>query len=146
MTQTDKGHYAAKHRDAKVDEGLAAAVQAKSVGGKLSCPAAEALAAELAVTMAEIGKTADLLEVRINGCQLGLFGHSPAEKGVKPAEEVSHVFETLIRSRLVGGPAGPMPCAAAWEIAKLRKMPRLEVSSACEKLGIKIKPCQLGAF
>jgi hypothetical protein len=39
-----------------------------------------------------------------------------------------------------------MPCAAAWDIAALREIPRLEVSSACEKLGIKIKPCQLDAF
>jgi hypothetical protein len=146
MTQEDKGHYAAKHQNAKLDERLAAAVRLKTIEGKLNCSAAERLAAELEVPMAEIGLTADLLEINIIGCQLGLFGHTLEEKCVKPAEEVSPMLETVIRSRLAGGPEGPMPCAAAWDIAALRGMPRLEVSSACEKLGIKIKPCQLGAF
>ena len=146
MAQEDKGHYAAKHGGASPNEWIAAAVQATAVGGKLSCPAAERLAAELSVPMAEIGRTADLLEIRIGGCQLGLFGHTPEQKGVKPAKEVSQKFEMVIRSRLVGGPAGPMPCAAAWDIAASSEISRQDVSSACEALGIKIKPCQLGAF
>jgi hypothetical protein len=146
MTEADKGHYAAKHRNATLDERIAAALQAKVGGGPLSCAVGEGLAAELGVSMAEIGRNADLLEIRIGGCQLGLFSRAPETKAVRPAAEVSPILETAIRSRLVGGPHGDLPCAAAWDIAALRQMPRLEVSSACEKLGIKIKPCQLGAF
>ncbi len=52
-------------------------------------------------------------------------------------------LEKEIRSRLSNG---RLPCAAAWEIAAERKIPRMKVSSACEALKIKIKPCQLGAF
>jgi hypothetical protein len=146
MAQEDKGHYAAKHKNTTLDERIAVAVKSKADGGKLACPVAEQLAAELGVPMVEIGRTADLLEIRIGGCQLGLFGHTREEKGVKPAEEVSERLEIILRSRLTGGPAGPMPCEAAWDIAALQEMPRLKVSCACEKLGIKIKPCQLGAF
>lgn len=143
MAHEDKGHYAAKHGGASPDERIAAAVRQKAVGGKLSCAAAERLADELAVPMAEIGRTADLLEIRISGCQLGLFKQDPEEKHVRPASAVPTEFETVVRSRLADG---RLPCAAAWEIAALRNIPRQEVSSACEKLGIKIKPCQLGAF
>ena len=146
MAQEDKGHYAAKHKNTTLDERIATAVKSKADGGQLACRVAEQLAAELGVPMAEIGRTADLLEIRIGGCQLGLFGHTPEEKGVKPADEVSHSLEIIIRSRLVGGPKGPIPCAAAWDIAALQGISRLKVSAACEKLGIKIKPCQLGAF
>ena len=34
----------------------------------------------------------------------------------------------------------------AWEIAKRFEISKMKVSSVCEQLKIKIKPCQLGAF
>lgn len=141
--EADKGHYAAKHKDTSLDERIAAAVKGAAGEGKIACPSAEKLAAELAVSPAEIGRHADLLELRISGCQLGLFGHTSEEKAVRPAEEVSPDLETDIRGRLSGG---KLPCAAAWEIAAKRGMRRIEVAAACEKLRIKVKPCQLGAF
>ena len=143
MTNESLGHYAAKHGDAKPDERIGTALKARAEGGSLACPAAEKLAAEQGVAMADIGRNADLLEIRINRCQLGLFGHSKEEKAVKPAREVICSLETEIRRRL---DEGRLPCAVAWEIAGLREMPRIDVAAACEKLGIKIKPCQLGAF
>jgi len=39
-----------------------------------------------------------------------------------------------------------LSCAAAWEIAGSLNISRTKVASACEAMGIKIKPCQLGAF
>ena len=146
MAHQDKGHYSAKHKNTTRDERIAAAIQSRAGAGQLPCRVAEKLAAGLGVLMAEIGRNADLLEIRIGGCQLGLFGHTRAEKRVKPAQEVSPELESVIRSRLTGSPEGPISCAAVWDIALLREMPRAEVSAACEKLGIKIKPCQLGAF
>ncbi|MCL2669618.1 MAG: hypothetical protein FWE89_02935, partial [Syntrophaceae bacterium] len=134
---------AAKHRGAKPDKRLGVVLKARAEGGSLGCPAAEKLTAELGVAMAAVGRNADLLEIRINCCQLGLFGHSKEEKVVRPAPEVPCFLETEIRRCLEGG---RLPCAAVWEIADLREMPRIEVAAACEKLGIKIKPCQLGAF
>ncbi|MBE0556860.1 MAG: hypothetical protein IH628_06470, partial [Proteobacteria bacterium] len=81
----------------------------------------------------------------IGRCQLGLFGYDAAPRGrrVQPAEAVEPGLENEIRGRLSGG---RLPCSAAWEIAADRKIPRLSVSSACETLKIKVKPCQLGAF
>jgi hypothetical protein len=146
MTHSDAGRYAAKHGKAgSPDEKIAAAVRATIAGGELACAAAERISGELGVTMAEVGRTADLLEIRIGRCQLGLFGYdAPGGRIVQPAEGgVEPGLEAAIRGRLANG---RLPCEAAWKIAADRKIPRLDVSSASETLKIKVKPCQLGAF
>jgi hypothetical protein len=145
MTHSDAGRYAAKHATGgSPDEKIAAAVRAKIEAGELACAAAERISAELGVMMAEVGRTVDLLEIRIGRCQLGLFGYdAPGGRIVRPAEGVEPGLEAAIRGRLS---EGKLPCIAAWEIAAGRKIPRLNVCSACETLKIKLKPCQLGAF
>ena len=145
MTHSDAGRYAAKHgKGGSPDENVAAACRAKVTAGELACADAEQISGELGVTMAEVGRTADLLEIRIGRCQLGLFGYdAPGGRIVRPAEGVEPALEAAIRGRLSNG---RLPCSAAWEIATDRKVPRLNVSSACEVLKIKVKPCQLGAF
>jgi hypothetical protein len=37
-------------------------------------------------------------------------------------------------------------CAAAWNVADRLGLAKIDVSNACEALGIKICNCQLGAF
>ena len=145
MTHADKGRYAAKHAPGMVpEEKIAAAVKTSVKEGKLACADAERISAELGTTMADVGRTVDLLEIRINRCQLGLFGYDgPGGRIVQRDDSVPPEIEKAIRSRLAGG---RLPCAAAWTIAAEGKIPRMKVSSACEFLKIKIKPCQLGAF
>jgi len=145
MTHSDAGRYSAKHgKGGSPDERIAGAVRTKLTAGELACADAERISGELGVTMAEVGRTADLLEMRIGRCQLGLFGYdAPGGRIVRPAEGVEPALEAAIRGRLSNG---RLPCSAAWEIATDRKVPRLNVSSACEVLKIKVKPCQLGAF
>ena len=58
-------------------------------------------------------------------------------------ENVPDDLEDAIREKLING---KLNCASAWEVAKKLNIPKMHVSSACEKLGIKIKSCQLGAF
>ena len=116
----------------------------KLTSGELACADAERISGDLGVTMAEVGRTADLMEIRIGRCQLGLFGYdAPGGRIVRPADGVEPALDAAIRGRLSNG---RLPCSAAWEIAADRKIPRLNVSSACETLKIKVKPCQLGAF
>jgi hypothetical protein len=144
MTHADKGRYSAKHAPGgKPDEKIAAAVHEKAASGKLACEDAERIGARLGAALADVGRTIDLIEIRISRCQLGLFGYDAEGKSVRPAEQVAPELESAVRSRLAGG---RLPCAAAWEVAAVMKIPRMKVSSACEKLKIKIKPCQLGAF
>jgi hypothetical protein len=143
MTHSDAGRYAAKHDPGvRPDEGIAGAVREKAAAGELACAEAERIGATLGVSLAEIGRTLDLLELRICRCQLGLFGY-PEGKAVRPAAAVATDFEAVIRGSLAGG---RLPCKSAWEIAAKREIPRMEVSAACEALKIRIKPCQLGAF
>lgn len=149
MTHSDRGNYAAKHgQDGRPDGRISAALAAEKAAGACDCARAERVAAELAVTMGEVGRTLDLMETRIGRCQLGLFGHPEGEKPngkvVRPAAEaVDGVLEGAIRAGLVGG---KLPCRAAWEIAAALSLPRMAVAAACERLRLRVKPCQLGAF
>ncbi len=144
MTHGDRGNYKAKHSSgSKLDQKIARALEKKTADGKITCADASDIAEELGATMKEVGLAIDLMEIEINKCQLGLFGYSPQKMVVKPAEAVQAGLEKAIRSALVND---RLPCAAAWSIAKTFGIPKMAVSSACEALKIKVKPCQLGAF
>ena len=143
MTHSDAGRYSAKHAPGgKPDERIAGAVREKAAAGEVACADAERIGAALNVPLAEIGRTLDLLELRICRCQLGLFGY-PEGKTVRPAAAVAPDLDEDICGRLADG---RLSCKAAWEIAAEIKIARMEISSACEMLKIRIKPCQLGAF
>lgn len=144
MTRKDAGSFAAKRAGGeKADPRIAEAVKAKTVDNEFSCRDAEKLAADLHVTMGQVGNTLDLQEIRISQCQLGLFGYAPESRIVKAAASVSEDMEQSIRDALANG---RLPCLAAWTIAERFGLPRMKVAEACEALKIKIKPCQLGAF
>ena len=144
MTNEDKGHYAKKHpADSKVKQGIAQAVKQRASGREISCVAAHKIAADLGVQPDEVGLGIDLLEIRIVKCQLGLYGFRPEKRVVKPAEAVSVTLEETITRSLI---EGRLSCTAAWDIAERLGMARMNVSSACEALEIKISSCQLGAF
>lgn len=144
MTHSDAGRYSAKHAPGtSPDERIAAAIREKSAKGTLACAEAERIGAALEVKLEEVGRTLDLLELRIGGCQLGLFGYGPGGKAVRPAAAVAPDLAAAIRGRLDGG---KLPCRAAWQIAEEFKITRMEVSAACETGQVRIKPCQLGAF
>jgi hypothetical protein len=93
--------------------------------------------------MGEVGVAIDLMDIQLERCQLGLFGYGEKKLIVKPAENVPSDLEKAIRDALAGG---RLPCAAAWRIAEAFGIAKTDVSSACEALKIKVKPCQLGAF
>lgn len=118
-------------------------VQSRAKDQELPCAVAFDIAAKLGVPPEEVGFTTDRLEFHITKCQLGLYGYGPEKKHLTPPQSVAGDLEADIRSRLVNG---RLPCLEAWRIADERSMGKMEVSSACETLGIKICNCQLGAF
>ena len=122
---------------------LLAALKAGSEDLQIACAETERIARNLGTAMIDIGRALDLMGIAITRCQLGLFGYSPKKKSVKPAEAVAPKLANAIAEALS---EGCLPCASAWEIAVNQGISRMEVSSACEAHGIKIKPCQLGAF
>ncbi len=139
-----KGRYKEKHPTAlPADPEIARAAQERIVDGMITCADAATIASDLQNSMQEIGVVLDILEVSLAKCQLGLFGYHPVKKIVSPVISVTQEMETAIRSGLSNG---SLSCAAAWKIAEMLSLPKMNVSSACETMSIKIKPCQLGAF
>ncbi len=143
MAHEDKGHYADKHPDHKTDPVIAAKLQEITKENQLNCAAAHKAAAELGVVPKEIGIQADLMELRIVKCQLGLFGYEPEQKRIDPGIDVSEDLWAKIENQSIDG---RISCRESWNIAKEFKISRLDMGSACEKIGIRVKPCQLGAF
>ena len=144
MTKEDKGHFSEKHDEsANIDPAVEAALKKAAEDEQIPCAVAFKIASETGRNASEIGVAADLLELRLSKCQLGLFGYSPRKRIVKAAEEIPEDLRQKIQGSLSGN---RLPCAVAWDIAKTFGLRKMEVSSACEKLGIKISHCQLGAF
>ncbi|MEN6623389.1 MAG: hypothetical protein ABFD50_17815 [Smithella sp.] len=137
--------FASKHagKGVNVDEKISAAIRGKAVNGEISCRNAIEIARVLNTGTDVVGINIDLAELHINRCQLGIFGYKPEKRILKAADTVTPELEEAIRKNLVNN---RLSCIAAWGIAENLQIPKMDVASACEKLGIKIKPCQLGAF
>jgi hypothetical protein len=118
-------------------------IKTQAEGGELGCAEAMKIAAQFGEATQDLGQRLDEMKISIVKCQLGLFGYKPEKIIVQPAAEVSAELEEDIRQALEGK---YLPCMTAWTIAEKRRIPKMAVSSACEALKIKIKPCQLGAF
>ncbi len=144
MTKEDAGHYAKKHlHDSEVRPEIEGALKQLAPNGEVPCAIAFKIAADLNIEPGDVGVTADLLEMRLIKCQLGLFGYQPVKRIVEPAQNISKDLEDGIRGRLEDG---KLSCVTAWRIAKDLGIRKMEVSSACEALEIRLCSCQIGAF
>lgn len=138
------GKYRQKHPpEARPDPALVEAIQEVEDEGCLSCAVAHDLAEELGVTPAVIGRTLDLMEYRIVKCQMGIFGYPTEKKILRPA---TNVDDRLRESLETATHDGRVSCAVCWKTAESLGQQKIAVAAACETLGLKIKPCQLGAF
>lgn len=151
MTTDDSSHkpdakFAVKHAPgAQPNNDLEQILYAKGAAGRreVSCALALQLAQTVGLSPAETGRSLDILEYRINLCQIGLFGHKPVSKimsPVKPAPEVAAAIKNMLTDD------GALSCAQIWDLAKTFKLPKITAAAYCAYLNVKIKPCQLGAF
>jgi hypothetical protein len=129
--------------DNQPDPAITQEIQVRLRKDALACAVAFDIAGKLGCTPAEVGRTADLLHISLVKCQLGLFGYKPQKKIVDSRMPKEPALGDALRDGLVDD---RLPCKTAWRIAAQFGVPKMTVSSACEALGIKIKPCQLGAF
>ncbi len=144
MTHSDKGHYANKHQGQKIDEKITSFIKSKAKNNEITCAAAHKAAEKLGgVSPGEIGIQIDLIEFRITMCQLGLFGYDGETKKIDPDFNLPSDMEEQIDAI---SKDGRISCLESWNIADSLKTKRIDVASGCEKKGLKIKPCQLGAF
>lgn len=144
MVHEDAGHYGAKHPNGKIDDAIADKIRSKDNQGRITCAAAHEIARQYGCSPIQVGKNIDLLEKRINKCQLGLFGYGTQQgKAVEASATVPQDLETAIRHAVDGD---RISCKAAWDVAIQSDVTRMDVACACEALGIKVSSCQLGAF
>ncbi len=139
MTLTDKQ----ENDNGTMDPGIRDFLRKRCRTGELSCAEAFHFADQLGISPGVVGSYADQLKIRLTKCQLGLFGYAPEKKIVKPAAEVDDTLKAAIGGAMLDD---RLPCAAALDIAAQAGVSKMAVSAVCETLGIKVKPCQLGAF
>lgn len=143
MTHEDRGHYARKHAGQDKDADICARITHFSDHGGIPCALAHRVARDSGISPGQAGVQIDLLELRITACQMGLFGYGP---GVKKFDPDFVVPPNLAAALENAADDGRISCSRCWQIARKLKFKKLAIGSACEKLGLRIKPCQLGAF
>ncbi len=144
MTHEDAGHYARKHGPrAVVNTAIRDMLSMRAREGKLPCAVAFKVARDLGRSPKDVGRTADLMELRLVKCQLGLFGYYPKKSILKPLSSVDIELEKAIQEEIKDN---RLPCKKAWKISQRFGIHKIKLGSACNALEIKIAPCQLGAF
>ena len=144
MNHTPNKPFYEKHLpDATINESIKKEVQQRAKNKQLSCALAFTIGHHLNVSLKDVGITLDLLNYKLTKCQLGLFGYPPNKKRVKPLSTVHADLRNAIDASLIDN---RLPCETAWQIALSCHVSKMTVSNSCETLGVKIKPCQLGAF
>lgn len=143
MTHSDAGNYAAKHQDKTIPETLEDALKKALTNNRLSCSKAHQLAQDSGFSPDEVGRTADLLEIRLSGCQLGLFGHGHDKEKISAAANPDPKLVKVLKENLSNG---SLSCLKAWQIAAEFNLKKTAITAVCEACEIKISPCQLGAF
>jgi hypothetical protein len=129
------------------DPATMAAIRERVMDGKLSCASAFEIVHALNVDPLDVGWTANVMEVRLYRCQLGLYGY-PGKHGWAEANTAGQPVppglpEALTEAR---DEEGKISCATAWEIAARFQAPRIVVGYVADSLGIAFKACQLGAW
>jgi hypothetical protein len=131
--------------DGPLDARVAAAITARLVEGQLPCASAWEAARELGVQPLVIGQAADRMQVHLSACQLGFFGPACHPENADATEAaVPRAFaEALLAAR---GERGEISCAQLLHEAARFGVPRLEAGECADRLRIKVRHCDLGAF
>lgn len=133
--------------DFEVAPPLAATIRAHLEADKLPCAAAFAIAQELRITPAEVGRAADALDIHLSRCQLGLFGY-PQKQGWAEAGVITQAPPAGLEAALreAADTQGHLPCARLWALAQQFACSRMLVGYVADALQLKVVACQLGAF
>ncbi len=125
------------------DETIAEKIKEITENGYLSCTVAFRLADQVGLSSGEIGRYADVLDLRLTKCRIGLFGHGKGIKLVKKLESVDAVLESRVNEFAINERVN---CEDVLKVADEFKVSPVIVGSVCQTKGIKIKNCCLGAF
>jgi hypothetical protein len=144
MSKDKPQKFSDKHKAAeKSNPEIAGRIEQRSKNNEIPCALAFEIVEESGFLPADIGKNIDLMNYKLIKCQLGLFGYTPDKKIVKVQDTPNNDLKNAIKKALVND---KLPCKSAWEIAARFQVSKLTVSGVAEGMGVKVKPCQLGAF
>ena len=144
MSDKKKSLYSEKHRpNLRPDPRIEKAMKERCRNQEISCFRAFEIAERLNVKPMEVGRTADLMNIRLVKCQLGLFGYQPENKIVKAEETSNRALQDAVAD---SSENNRLTCEKAWQIADQLNISKRKVSNVSQARGIKIKSCQLGAF
>jgi hypothetical protein len=115
----------------------------RDAGREISCALAFEIAESMGVDPEEVGRTADVLEIPVVECQLGLFGYKPEKKIIKSEDTT----DQELKNAVIGSSDNRrLSCEKAWQIAERFSIGKLTVGNLCQANRIQIKGCRLGAF
>jgi hypothetical protein len=115
--------------------------------GKLPCAVAHYIAAFLKISPLDVGKAATADGIRLYECQLGLFGYGrKGHSSHKITGRKVEVGQDLLDLIMASASEGRISCSGLWKIADDAGIMRCEAGNAADSMGIKVTPCQLGAF
>jgi hypothetical protein len=142
---TKKGKaYSEKHSsNLRPDPLIEEEMRKRAATQRIPCAAAFEISRDLGKTTMAVGQTADLLNIAVVECQLGLFGYQPKKKIIK-AEDTSN--QELKEAIIGSAENNRLSCKKAWQIAAQFNINTLAVGNISQANGIQIKTCQLGAF
>lgn len=122
-------------------------VRQAAVGKQISCASAHRIAEDLGVAPIAVGNLVNGTDLRFYRCQMGFFGYGVKAEGthriVRPADIVPDEVREALAPHIVDG---RIPCAVAWQVADRLEYPYLAMANILERLGYRVKPCQLGCF
>lgn len=144
MSREHEGDYASKHQqNEEINPEIAEKIYQLQRDKTLGCGTAHLIAKQLNVEPIEVGKTMDLMEIKIEYCLLGLFGWPNKRIFAQKDFDVPHDVETKL---LEQSDNGKISCKNVWELADTYNLTKLQMAQLCDKNNIKVSPCQLGAF
>ncbi len=109
----------------------------------LPCPVAWRIAKDLDIPRIAVGAAMDKLGARVTDCQIGFFkvDKTPYQDDdpQQPSPELAAGLQELVAAR-------NLTCAEVFALAHRLKTTPLTLSDAANRLGLKIRACQLGCF
>jgi hypothetical protein len=144
MSAEKKKPFSQKHDpDLRPDPRIAKEIEKRSEKQEIPCALAFEIAEGLNATPMDVGLTADLMNIKVVKCQLGLFGYKPRNKIVKAEAAPDPALRDAVTE---ASESNRLACEKAWQIADRLNVGKLKVGNASQANGFKIKRCQLGAF
>ena len=115
--------FADKHDpNIKPDGSITSEILKHTQHAEISCDDAFQVAEILGVSANLVGMNADLIDVKLIKCELGLFGYRPRKNIVPPQTEVDPELKDAILDARING---KLPCKIAWEIASRLNIPKM---------------------